>query len=86
MSKVALWLTRHWPFNTQNRISYHVYLWLIGVGSKAFIEEIYGLNASISPGDPEMTNAQKIAALDPKIAIALAKLALQYIPFVKEKP
>jgi hypothetical protein len=36
-------------------------------------------------GDQTMqTPAQQIAALDPKVAIALANMALEYVRFVKE--
>lgn len=41
MSKLALWLTRHFPFSTQNRASYAAYIWLIGIGGEAFIAELY---------------------------------------------
>lgn len=41
MSKAALWLTRHWPVSTNYRLSLVVYLWLIGIGSKAFVAELY---------------------------------------------
>jgi hypothetical protein len=42
MSKLALWISRHWPFSTYNRLTWPVQLWLIGAGSRAFCEEIYG--------------------------------------------
>jgi len=41
MSKLALWITRHWPWSTYNRLAWPVYLWLIGIGSAAFCREVY---------------------------------------------
>jgi len=41
VSRIALWITRHWPFGIYGRIAWPVYLWLIGVGGPAFVRELY---------------------------------------------
>lgn len=41
MSKICLWITRHWPFNSIG-LMFPIYLWLVGKGGTALMREIYG--------------------------------------------
>jgi hypothetical protein len=42
MSKLCLWITRHWPISSISRIGYPMYLWFLRRGSDALMDEIYG--------------------------------------------
>ena len=51
VSRIALWVTRHWPFGIYGRIAWPVYLWLIGVGGPAFLRELYPDGIPLIPAD-----------------------------------
>jgi hypothetical protein len=42
VSRLCLWITRHWPISSISRFGHPAYLWFLSRGSKALVREIYG--------------------------------------------